>query len=215
MSNHQTVLYSYWRSSCTWRVRIALNIKQIPYTYRPISLIKEGGEQFDPTFLKLNPSAQVPVLQIDGHRLTESVAILEYLEETRPNKPLLPPTPRERAQVRMLVEIINSGTQPKQNLAVLKYVAESNAEEVRNKFASHWIEKGLNAFEKELELTAGTCCVGDNVTFADLVIVPQAYNSARFGVNIAKFPRIAKVVNYLEQLPEFQKAHPSEQPDAS
>lgn len=215
MSNQETVLYSYWRSSCSWRVRIALNIKQIPYTYLPISLIKEGGEQFDPTFLKLNPSAQVPVLEIDGHRLTESIAILEYLEETRPNNPLLPSAPSEKAQVRMLVEIINSGTQPKQNLAVLKYVAELGGEEARKKFAAHWIEKGLNAFEKELELTAGTCCVGNNVTFADLVVVPQAYNSARLGIDIKKFPRIAKIVNYLEQLPEFKEAHPSKQPDAS
>lgn len=115
----------------------------------------------------------------------------------------------------MLVEIINSGIQPKQNLAVLKYVAELSDEETKKKFAAHWIERGLHAFEKELEFTAGKCCFGDNVTFADLFLIPQVYNSARFSVNITKFPRIAKIVQYLEQLPEFKKAHPSEQPDAS
>lgn len=165
--------------------------------------------------MQLNPSAQVPVLLIDDVHLTESVAILEYLEETRPENPLLPKSPKERAQVRMLVEMINAGIQPKQNLVVINYVAEHfGGDEVKKHFAAHWIEKGLIAIEKVLETTAGTCCVGNNVTFADLLLVPQAYNSTRIGIDNAKFPLISKIVQHLEQLPEFVQAHPTSQPDA-
>lgn len=215
MADLPVILYSYWRSSCSWRVRIALNLKNIPYTYKPIRLAGQGGDQDSPDFMQLNPNAQVPVLQIDNHRLTESVAILEYLEETRPQHPLLPTSPFQRSQVRMLVEIVNAGIQPKQNLSVINYVSEHcGGEDARKKFAAHWVRKGLTAFEKELEHTAGKCCVGDQITFADVCIVPQSASAARFDIDIAAFPRIAKIVDHLQQLPEFQKAHASVQPDA-
>lgn len=165
--------------------------------------------------MQLNPSAQVPVLLIDGLHLSESVAILEYLEESHPDHPLLPNAPKDRAQVRMLVEMINAGIQPKQNLAVITYVADNfGGDEAKKNFAGHWVQKGLTAVEKVLQTTAGTCCVGDNITFADLLLVPQAFSARRFGIDVAIFPCIAKIVQHLEKLPEFIQAHPSAQPDA-
>lgn len=213
-TDDQVILYSYWRSSCSWRVRLALNLKKIPYKCEPIHLVK--GNQFDPTFIQLNPSAQVPVLFIDTIHLSESVAILEYLEETRPQYPLLPSDPKQRAQVRILVEIINAGIQPKQNLAVLNYLANTLRadDHCKKNFAAHWIQNGLTAFESALHTSAGTCCVGDHITFADLLLVPQAFSAKRFGIDIATFPRISAIVQHLEKLPEFVHAHPTAQPDA-
>lgn len=207
------VLHSYWRSSCSWRVRLALAHKKIPYAYRAVHLSKR--EQYFDDFTQLNPSSQVPVLEIDDIHISESVAILEYLEETRPQYPLLPSSPKLRAKVRTLVEIVNSGIQPKQNLVVNNYVEEHfGGLEARTRFAAHWIMKGLIAFERELGTTAGKCCVGDELSFADLCIVPQWYNAARFKVDITPYPRTKKIIEYLETLPAFEEAHPTKQPDA-
>ena len=122
MESGKPILYNYWRSSASWRVRIALNWKGIEYEYVPIHLLKDGGQQYSEDYKKKNPMARVPALYIDGHTLAESVAILEYLEETRKERPLLPSDPIKRAQVRQLVEIVNSGIQPLQNLPVLARV---------------------------------------------------------------------------------------------
>lgn len=215
MSSAKPVLFTYWRSSASWRIRIALNLKNIAYQPQCISLVKDGGEQFSPSFIKLNPSSQVPVLQIDGHSFTESVAILEYLEETRPQPALLPSAPSERAQVRQLVEMINAGIQPKQNLAVLRYVdANFGGEPARLKFAKNFVEKGLQAVEQVLQTTAGKYCVGDRITFADIVLVPQSSSCARFSIDTQQFPTMMRIVKELSELPEFVAAHPIAQPDA-
>ncbi|XP_054725624.1 probable maleylacetoacetate isomerase 2 isoform X1 [Anastrepha obliqua] len=203
------ILYSYWRSSCSWRVRIALNLKEIPYDIKPISLIKSGGEQHCNEYREVNPMEQVPALQIDGHTLIESVAIMHYLEETRPQRPLLPQDVHKRAKVREIVEIICSGIQPLQNLIVLIHVGE----EKKKEWAQHWITRGFRAVEKALSTSAGKYCVGDEISMADCCLVPQVFNARRFHVDLRPYPIILRIDRELEANPAFRAAHPSNQPD--
>eukprot|EP00164_Ancoracysta_twista_P009382 GFYU01013874.1.p1 GENE.GFYU01013874.1~~GFYU01013874.1.p1 ORF type:complete len:228 (+),score=74.86 GFYU01013874.1:53-685(+) len=205
-----TQLYSYWRSSCSWRVRIALNFKGVSYEYLPVHLVKDGGEQLKDEYADKNPSKEVPLLVIDGNSITQSTAILEYLEETRPEKNLLPADPAARAKVRSLVQIINAGTQPIQNLKVLKYVGDDKKME----WAKYWIAEGLKAFEKALKDCHGTCCFGDSVTLADVMLPPQLYNARRFSVNLEELPLLVKIEEHLNTMQAFKDAHPDVQPDA-
>ncbi|XP_031213134.1 maleylacetoacetate isomerase isoform X4 [Mastomys coucha] len=169
------VLYSYFRSSCSWRVRIALALKGIDYETVPINLIKDGGQQFSEEFQILNPMKQVPALKIDGITIGQSLAIMEYLEETRPIPRLLPQDPQKRAIVRMISDLIASGIQPLQNLSVLKQVGQEN----QMPWAQKAITSGFNALEKILQSTAGKYCVGDEVSMADVCLVPQVANAER------------------------------------
>ncbi|KAI3638753.1 hypothetical protein MIR68_003251 [Amoeboaphelidium protococcarum] len=206
--SNQIVLYSYWRSSCSWRVRIALNFKGIPYQYRAINLLQ--AEQQGEEYVALNPAKSLPTLLIDGLVLTQSVAILEYLEERKPESwRLLPVMPAERAKVRALVNIVCCDIQPVQNMKVLKQVGEDKKAE----WAQKCITSGFEALEKMLQQTAGTYCVGDQVSLADVCLVPQVYNANRFQVDMTKFPLIQRINASLEQLEPFQKAHPDQQPD--
>lgn len=218
----QILLYSYWRSSCSYRVRIALAYKGINYTYSPIHLLKDGGQQLTPEYSKLNPMREVPTLLIDGHTLTQSTAILEYLEETRgkdKNFPaLLPTEPHLRAKVREICNIIAGDIQPVQNLRVLKLVASfftdpQEKEKQRNDWAIGCITRGFNALETILQSSSGTYSVGDNVTLADVYLVPQMYNAERFKVDLTPYPTLHRVYQNLLPLPAFQAAHPSQQPD--
>ncbi|KAJ0399605.1 hypothetical protein P43SY_008924 [Pythium insidiosum] len=218
MTSDTPVLYSYWRSSCSWRVRIALAHKGIEYTYKPVHLVKNGGEQYQDEFSALNPNQRVPTLVIDGLAISQSSAILEYLEETRPEKPLLPKDPANRAKVRNVCQIIGADIQPIQNLAVMNKAVEALPESEQGakklEWGRYWIERGFIALEKELEKTAGAFCVGDSLTLADLYLEPQVYNANRFSVDMTKFPLIARISAALADLPEFKAAHPSQQPDA-
>lgn len=210
-------LYSYHKSSASWRIRIALNIKNIPYEYKPIRLASTDGDQFSVPFTKLNPSMQVPVLHIDGLHLTESVAIAEYLEETRPSPSLFPGDPAARAKIRAIAEVVNSGIQPKQNLSVLAHVAENYLDgdfAKAKKFASEWNLRGLRALEAMLQTTAGTYCVGDTLSFADCCLLPQVYSAYRFDVDPKPFETVWRIFSRLDSLPEFQAAHAEKQPDA-
>uniref|UniRef100_A0AAV1UH95 maleylacetoacetate isomerase n=1 Tax=Peronospora matthiolae TaxID=2874970 RepID=A0AAV1UH95_9STRA len=213
------VLYSYWRSSCSWRVRIALEWKSIPFEYRTVHLLKGGGEQFQDEYTALNANQRLPTLVMDGHVLSQSGAILEFLEETHPEQPLLPSDPFARAQVRNLCAIIGCDVQPIQNLAVQLKATEDLPEELRaakkQQWSHFWIERGFQALEAELVKTAGTFCFGDKVTLADLYLQPQVYNANRVGVDMAKYPTIARITAELEAIPAFQRAHPSQQPDAA
>ncbi|XP_017687050.1 PREDICTED: maleylacetoacetate isomerase isoform X4 [Lepidothrix coronata] len=152
------ILYSYFRSSCSWRVRIALALKGISYDLVPVNLVKDGGQQFSAEFKALNPMKQVPALKIDGITLSQSLAIIHYLEETRPNPSLLPQDPKKRAQVRMIADHIVSGIQPLQNLGVLKQIGERKME-----WAQNYISSGFQALEQILQHTAGRYCVGDEI----------------------------------------------------
>jgi len=205
------VLFSYWRSSCSWRVRIALQIAGIEVEQKAVHLVKDGGEQLKPDYSDKNPMQQVPTFVTKGTRITQSMSIMEYINDIKPAANLLPKDPLMKAKVRMICEIINSGIQPIQNLCVMKMY--SQLQEAKMAWSKYWIDKGFVALEKELKNTAGTRCVGDQVSLADCCLVPQVYNAKRFSVDMTKFPTITRIHASLEQLPEFQAAHPSQQPD--
>ncbi|XP_055937497.1 maleylacetoacetate isomerase-like [Argiope bruennichi] len=206
MAQAKPILYSYFRSSCSWRVRIALAFKNIDYEYKAINLLK--GEQYSEEFLKINPCGSIPVLVDKGNVICSSSAILEYLEETVPSAPLLPSDPVSRAHVRAIEDSIVASIQPLQNVKVLKHVgAESQA------WGKHWIESGFKALEKILETTHGKYCFGDKVTFADVCLVPQVFNAKRFNVDMAPYPLIRQISSRLNELKEFKVSHPFVQPD--
>jgi len=205
-------LYSYFRSSSTWRVRIALAWKQIPHDYTAIHLLERM--QAAPEHLARSPMGKVPVLELDdGRVLTESMAILDYLEETHPEPPLLPRDPYLRARARMLAEMVNSGIQPYQNLTVLRHVKAHGGDE--KAWAKHWIAAGIAALETAVQPTAGRFCVGDAPSFADLYLVPQLAHARRFGVDVAPAPTLVRIEAACAALPAFQAARPEAQPDAS
>ncbi|KAH7940943.1 hypothetical protein HPB49_008314 [Dermacentor silvarum] len=191
------VCYGNQRSSCAYRVRIALAWKNVDYEYKAVNLIKDGGEQ------------QVPALEHNGETFTQSLAIIEYLEEKYPEPRLLPKEPAQRAKVRAVAELIASGIQPLQNLNVLQRLDESK----RSEWAVHFITKGFKALEATVSKTAGKYCVGDEVTIADACLVPQVYNANRFKIDMSQFPTLSRVSTALESLPAFKAAHPSCQPD--
>uniref|UniRef100_A0A8C3YU01 maleylacetoacetate isomerase n=1 Tax=Catagonus wagneri TaxID=51154 RepID=A0A8C3YU01_9CETA len=182
MQAGKPILYSYFRSSCSWRVRIALALKNIDYEMITINLIKDGGQQ---------------------------LAIIEYLEETRPTPRLLPQDPKKRAHVRMISDLIASGIQPLQNLSVLNQVGQEN----QLTWAQQVIASGFNALEQVLQSTAGKCCVGDEVSMADLCLVPQVANADRYKVDLSPYPTISRINKSLLALEAFQVSHPSRQPD--
>ena len=213
----ERVLLGYWRSSSSWRVRIALNWKGLPYGTVPVHLVKDGGAQHHPEHRAVNPMGQVPVLLEEGIPLSQSMAILEYLEETHPEPPLLPDHPRDRARVRQFAEVINSGIQPIQNLRVMQCLKRDfaiPAEQVQA-WSRRWITEGFEALEILVEKHGGRCCVGDTVSFADLCLVPQIYNARRFEVDLSRFPGLTAIEARLAGLPAFAQAHPQAQPDAA
>ncbi|XP_022360747.1 maleylacetoacetate isomerase isoform X1 [Enhydra lutris kenyoni] len=207
--SNKPILYSYFRSSCSWRVRIALALKSIDYETVPINLIKDQGQQFSQEFQALNPMKQVPTLKIDGITISQSLAIIEFLEETRPTPRLLPQDPKKRAQVRMISDTIASGIQPLQNLSILKQVGQEN----QLTWAQKVIHTGFNALEQILRSTAGKYCVGDEVSMADLCLVPQVANAERFKVDLTPYPTISRINKTLLALEAFQVSHPCRQPD--
>lgn len=211
-------LYSYWRSSCSWRVRIALNLKGLAYTYEAVHLLKDGGQQHTDAYRALNPMRTVPTLEWEEggavRRLSQSVAILEYLEERYRTPALLPADPLLRARTRMLSEMVNSGIQPLQNLSVLQFVKHELKSDDKV-FAAHWNARGLTALEAAVKETAGTYCVGDTVSFADIFLAPQLYGARRYGVDLTPFPTLTRIEAACDKLPAFQAAHPDRQPDAA
>ena len=207
-------LYGYWRSSCSWRVRIALEVKGLAYEYVPVHLLK--GEQLAGDHAARNPMGQVPVLELDdGQRLGQSLAIIEYLEESFPEPALLPRDPVARARARQLAEIVNSGIQPMQNLGILDYLKEAAPQLDRKAFPARFIARGFAAIEAIARETAGRYLVGDRVTVADVCLVPQVYGARRFGVPLDPYPTLVAVEGRLAELPAFQKAHADAQPDAA
>lgn len=187
-------LYHYWRSSSSWRVRWALAYKGIPCEFVPINLLE--NQQRSAEHLARNPLGYVPVLEIKeegapSRFIAESLAIIEYFEEIQPSPSLLPGCPIQRAQIRQLVEIVNAGTQPLQNLCVGK--AHSEDAEERNRWSRLWINKGLKAYETLAASTAGALSVGDELTLADLYLIPQIYNANRFSIPISDYPLLERI----------------------
>ena len=196
-------LHGYWRSGASWRLRIVLNLKACEYEYVPVNLLK--GEHKSDTHAGLNPMKQVPVLELDGMFMTESLPICEYLEEACDGQKLLPEDKKDKFAVRRLCEIINANTQPIQNLPVLGKVAEIGGD--KEEWARWVIERGLTGYEAQIQQTSGKYSFGDSVTLADAFLIPQVYNANRFKLDMSKFPKINAVVANLEQLEAFQKAH--------
>lgn len=215
-------LYSYFRSSASYRVRIALNLKGLDYELVPVHLLKNGGEQFSPEYLKLNPDALVPVLvdeaQGEEVALTQSLAIMEYLDETYPETRLLPQHPRDRAYVRGIALSIACDIHPLNNLRVLRYLVRTLkvAEEAKNAWYRHWCEKGLAALETTLarDGRTGTYCFGDSPSLADCCLVPQIANAQRLNCDLSAMPTLMRIHDACQALEAFQRAAPGNQPDA-
>ncbi|KAJ3231627.1 hypothetical protein HDU81_003645 [Chytriomyces hyalinus] len=215
MSNDKYQLYSYWRSSASWRVRAALLYKGVDHEIVPVNLVK--GEQNAPEYVAKNPSGLVPTLTRGDLQLNQSPAILEYLEEMHALNPLLPPVSDAvgRAKVRALAAIIACDTHPLQNLSVIKKVATLRGKEgIDSEFAKWVIERGLTAYEKMVAKTMGKYSYGDHLTIADLFLVTQHYNAIRFEVDLTPFPCITKIVAVVSEEPCVKQSHPSNQPDA-
>jgi maleylacetoacetate isomerase len=211
-------LYNYFRSSASFRVRIALNLKGLPYEYAVVHLTKGGGQQFAPEFRAINPDALIPVLEDDGHALTQSLAIIEYLEETHPQPPLLPEAPLERAYVRAVALGIACEIHPLNNLRVLRYLVRDlkATEDQKNAWYRHWVEQGLASIEARLvaEARCGRYALGNQVTLADVVIVPQIFNAQRFDCRLDHVPTVMRIFDRCMELPAFVDAQPARQPDA-
>jgi maleylpyruvate isomerase len=211
-------LYTYFRSSAAYRVRIALNLKGLAYEAVPVHLLRGGGEQLQERYRTINPSGLVPALQDERGTLTQSMAILEYLEETHPDVPLLPPDPLGRARVRELAQIIACDIHPLNNLRVLRYLKRTLEvdDAARDEWYRHWIRDGLGALEAHLARDAGTAhfCHGETPTLADCFLVPQVLNAERAGIDTSAFPNVARINANCVALPAFAHAHPAQQPDA-
>ena len=207
-------LFGYWRSSASFRVRLVLQLKGLGYEQHPVNL--RQGEQKEKAYRRVNPQGLVPFL-IDGDvQLGQSVAIMEYLDETYPAYPLRPSAPEERARVRQIVNMIACDTHPLNNLRVLNYLEQElgQSKTARDAWYRHWIDETFTALEQLLMTTAGVYCVGNEVTLADCMLVPQVYNARRFNMTLDDYPTIARIVANCEQLQAFIKAAPANQPDA-
>ncbi len=207
-------LYGYWRSSSSWRVRIALTYKGLQWTDVPVHLVRGGGEQHSEEHRRRNPLAQVPVLDLgDGQYIAQSMAILEYLEETYPRPALLPSAPEARAQVRELAEMINSGIQPLQNLALLQRLHDGWQID-RAAWAKSTITAGLDALEARAREGSGVFLVGNSPSIADVCLIPQLYNARRFDCDLGRWPRLLAAEMKSLTLPAFESTRPEKQIDA-
>lgn len=211
-------LYSYWRSSAAYRVRIALNLKGLDYQLTPVHLVRDGGEQHGVAFRKVNPQGLVPTLQHGQRLIRQSMAIIEYLDETFADKPLLPSLARDRARVRGMAQLIACDTHPLGNLRVLQYLEREfkATPEQREAWVRHWLGLGFQALEALLaeNSTTGDFCEGDQPGMADCLLVPQLYNARRFGLDLAPFPTVRRIDAACLALDAFKKAAPEAQPDA-
>lgn len=206
-------LYNYYRSSASFRVRIALALKGLPYDYRPVHLAK--NEQFNESYAAVSASRLVPLLVDGDHQLTQSLAIMEYLDETHPHPPLLPATAIGRARVRALAQDIACEIHPLNNLRVLRYLVRDLklGDDDKNRWYRHWVETGLEVVERRLAATPSTYCHGETPTLADCVLVPQIFNAQRFECRLDHVPQVMKVFEACMKLPAFEQSRPENCPD--
>jgi maleylacetoacetate isomerase len=215
--NGELKLYSYWRSSAAYRVRIALNLKGLEHELVPVHLARDGGEQHSAEYRALNPQELIPILRHGQRIIRQSLAIIEYLDETWPATPLLPATARDRARVRALAQIVACDIHPLNNLRVLQYLEREAGmpQPERDAWVGHWISLGLQALEALLDdhPATGEFCEGEAPGLADCCLVPQVYNARRFKVDLTPFPSIVRIDAACRELPEFHAALPENQPD--
>lgn len=211
------ILHSYWRSSASYRVRLALALKNLPYEYRPVHLLRDGGEQHAAAYRALNPEGRVPLLVDGDFRLGQSLAILRYLDEAYPARPLAPADLHLRARAWQFCEAINADMQPLHNIGPLAYLSRELAigDAQKEAWIRHWIDRGLSALEAEVaDQPLATAVFGDEPGIADCCLVPQVYAARRFGADLDRYPRLMALAARLEQRPDFIAAHPAQQPDA-
>lgn len=219
-SDTPLILHGYFRSGTTWRVRLALNWKGVDYTVRPVNLVK--GEQSEPAYTAKNPQGLVPALETPDGVLTQSPAILEWIEESCPDRPLLPSDPVQRAKVRAFAAVIACDIHPIQNLRVLKEVKKrcgpdpNDDQESTQAWARHWIETGFDALERIAKEAGGQngFIFGDGPSMAEIHLLPQMFNARRFGVDVNRYPRLLAAEAAASALPELAAAAPERQPDA-
>ena len=212
-------LYSYWRSSAAYRVRIALNLKGLEHEIVPVNMLKDGGEQLGDAYKQINPQGLVPTL-VDGDiTLTQSLAILEYLEEQYSRVNLLPGNTGDRARVRQFAQLTACDIHPLNNLRVLKYLKQglNIADDAKDAWYRHWIMLGFEAFENSLvkAKSTGPYCLGAEVTLADLCLIPQMYNAHRFDVPLEAYPTLCAIEQACLELDAFKQASPEKQIDAT
>lgn len=202
-------LYGYWRSSSSWRVRIALNLKEVDYEYVPVHLLRDGGEQHRPGYVAKNPLHEVPTLEHEGAFLTQSMAIIEWLDEYAPEPTLFGGDALNRARIREICEISNAAIQPMHNLSMILAVEALGVP--RGDWTRPRIERGLGAMEERVR---GPYALGQSLSAADVFIVPQLGAARRFDVDLAPYPKLVEIESRCETLPAFQRAHPKAQSDA-
>ena len=211
-------LYGYYRSSAAYRCRIAFNLKEIAPDYVPVHLRRGGGEQLLPDYRAVNPQALVPALEVDGRVLIQSLAIIEWLDETHPRPPLLPGDPYERAEIRAFALAVAAEIHPLNNLRVLKYLKRELKQDQSaiDEWYRHWIAEGLAACERLVLRNGrrGPYCFGLGPTLADVCLVPQLYNARRFDCDLAAYPALVEIDAVCAENPAFRAAHPDRQPDA-
>jgi maleylacetoacetate isomerase/maleylpyruvate isomerase len=209
----QLTLHSAWRSSAAYRVRIGLNLKGLAYDIAPVNLV--ANQHQAPAFAALNPQRLLPALEVDGRTLTQSLAILDWLDETVPAPPLLPADPFDRAQVRAMAQIVASDIHPVNNLRILRALTELGVDEPgREAWIRRWIGEGFAALETMIARHGAGYAFGDVPTLADCCLVPQVYNAERFKTDLTPFPAIRAVAARCAEHPAFAAAHPNQQPDA-
>ena len=210
-------LYNYFRSSASYRVRIALNLKKLPFEYHAVHLTRGGGEQFTAAFRELNELSLVPVFEDGAQRITQSLAIIEYLDEVYPAPPLLPQNPAERARVRALALSVACEIHPLNNLRALNYLSQQLgvSSEAKTRWYQHWVELGLAALESRVSHgPRGSFCHGDEPGLADCCLIPQLFNARRFNCDLSHYPTLLAIEENCSALSAFRDAAPERQPDA-
>ncbi|RRU01989.1 maleylacetoacetate isomerase [Stenotrophomonas sp. 278] len=211
-------LFSYWRSSAAYRVRIGLNLKDLPYAITPVHLVRDGGQQHSEGYAALNPQELVPTLRHGEQVLHQSMAILEYLDEVFGGPSLLPDDAAGRARVRALAQLVACDIHPLNNLRVMQFFSDTwnVPQSEREDWTRHWIQLGFEAMERMLveSVETGRFCHGDSPTLADCCLVPQLYNARRFNVDLEPYPTLVRIEAACLALPAFEAARPENQPDA-